>query len=332
VDAFDTSLQRRPRAFGLKLGVIFIVLLVIVGAWVAAYYWAKSTGQLARIERTVGTYDVWPSWMGKGVKKASYTDQTPAPNHVLGPDPRDAKLLELQRRLDELERERLARQQPAPPPKAPTAKVVPHLSRVSYERKTPPEETTWVGPDLFAGTFIPAVLETRLHSDREGCSVARVREHVRDSRTAQAILIPQNSLLVLCYKSKDLIWGDERIEVGLERLTLPNGRVVELPKEPAVDHIGQAGWTGAVNHHYWRLLSAVLIRGVLRGGAQVVQTQIGGVAGGVMQEGAQATQTQTQPFINIRPTIIVPEGEPVNILLTKGLQLPVYQEAVHALR
>ena len=53
MDAFDTTLHRRPRAVGLRLGVVFLVVLVVVGAWVGAYWWAKSTGQLKPIERAV---------------------------------------------------------------------------------------------------------------------------------------------------------------------------------------------------------------------------------------------------------------------------------------
>ena len=98
---FHTGLQRRPRAVGCG-GVAVMVLLVIAGAWAGAIWWAKSTGQLKPIERAVAQYDyVWPHWMGKGAKKATYVDDKPEVNGI---DPRDAELKRLQRELEEQRR------------------------------------------------------------------------------------------------------------------------------------------------------------------------------------------------------------------------------------
>ena len=52
--------------------VILFVSVVLLATWAGVYYWAKSTGRLATIERQVGSYEVWPAWMGKGAKKATY--------------------------------------------------------------------------------------------------------------------------------------------------------------------------------------------------------------------------------------------------------------------
>src|SRR5882724_9132292 len=103
MDAFDTSLRRRPMAVGLKMAMILVVLVVIAAAWVGAYFWAKYTGQLKRVEHVVGQMDyTWPSWMGKGAKKATYQEPPAETNHVAF-DPRDAALKRLQA---ELERQR----------------------------------------------------------------------------------------------------------------------------------------------------------------------------------------------------------------------------------
>jgi type IV secretion system protein VirB10 len=127
------------------------------------------------------------------------------------------------------------------------------------------------------------------------------------------------------YNSAALIYGDQRMEVGLQTLTLPNGRAIELRKEPGVDQIGQAGWTGEVDTKFWMLLKAVLVRGVLKGSVVEVTSLGLPVATGVTQESSQVLQQQTQPWINARPTIVVSEGERGTVILTKGLQLPAYR-------
>jgi type IV secretory pathway VirB10-like protein len=334
MDQFDTGLHRRPRAVGLRLGVIALVLLVVVGAWVGAYWWAKATGQLKPIERAVAQYDyVWPHWMSKGAKKASYVETPQDGTQITTIDPRDEQLRRLQRELDEQRRqlELLRQQKPATaaPTKAtttpPKPKIHDRTSLVLFERKSPVTVLNGATLDLFAGTFIPVVLETRVNSDRAGVAVARVRETVYDSRTGRVPLIPQGSLLVMPYDSDALIYGDQRMEVGLQTMTLPNGRVVELPKEPGVDQIGQAGWTGEVDTKFWTILKAVLVRGVLKGSVAEVASLGLPVATGVTQEGSQAIQQQTQPWINARPTITVPEGDRSTVILTKGLQLPAYR-------
>jgi type IV secretory pathway VirB10-like protein len=335
MDPFDTGLRRRPRAVGLRLGVIFLVLVAVVGAWVGAYWWAKSQGHLKPIERAVAHYDyMWPHWMGKGAKKATYVKAPQDGKPMAAVDPRDEQLRRLQRELDEQRRllELMRQQKPAPPPaplkpapvQEPKRKILDRASLVLFERKHP--VTVANGAlDLFAGTFIPVVLETRVNSERAGVAVARVRETVFDSRTGRVPLIPQGSLLVMPYDSEALIFGDQRMEVGLQTMTLPNGRVVELPKEPGVDQIGQAGWTGEVDTKFWTLLKAVLVRGVLRGSVAEVTSLGLPVASGITQEGSQVVQQQTQPWINARPTITVAEGERGTVILTRGLSLPAYR-------
>jgi type IV secretory pathway VirB10-like protein len=334
MDAFDPRLRRRPRAVGLRLGVIFLVLLVVIGAWVGAYWWAKAQGHLKPIERAVAQYEyIWPHWMGKGAKKPTYVESPQDGHPAAAVDPRDEQLRRLQRELDEQRRmlELMRQQKPAPPPPPakpapapPKRTIVDRTSLVLFERKHPVTAANGA-LDLFAGTFIPVTLQTRVNSERAGVAVARVRETVFDSQTGRVPLIPQGSLLVMPYDSEALIFGDQRMEVGLQTLTMPNGRVVELPKEPGVDQIGQAGWTGEIDTKFWTLLKAVLVRGVLRGSVAEVTSLGLPVASGITQEGSQVVQQQTQPWINARPTITVTEGERGTVILTKGLALPAYR-------
>ena len=218
MDAFDPQLRRRPRGVGLRLGVIGLVLVVVVGAWVGAYWWAKSQGHLKTVERAVAPYDyIWPHWMGKGAKKATYVEPTPNGTPLATVDPKDEQLRKLQRELDEQRRLlELMRQQKSPQsasaPKPTSVKAIKRapLLAISHERK---DEAVLNDTDLILtpGTWIPAVLETTLNSEIEGYFTLKTRKPVFDSVTGQQVVIPQGQAIVARDTSSALLFGNERI-------------------------------------------------------------------------------------------------------------------------
>jgi hypothetical protein len=332
VDGFDTGLHRRPRAVGLKLGVVFLVVLVVFGAWVGAYWWAKATGQLKPIERAGAQYDyVWPHWMSKGAKKATYVETPQDGNHVAAPDPREEQLRRLQRELDEQRRwlELLRQQKPAPakaitPP--PTIKRPP-MYFVTYEQKDRPAE----GPGTYAispGTWIPCTLETTLNSEIEGYFTAKTRRPIHDSATGQHVLIPQGQSIVAKDTSSGLLFGNERIPTFAVSLSLPGGRSVDLGQAPVMDATGTNGLTGIVDNHIWRLIWTSVFIGGLRGGQQMIQAELaqgggaGFIASGIAGQGNSVAQQRLGRAQDTRPTITVAAGELCNILVTKELRLP----------
>jgi type IV secretory pathway VirB10-like protein len=333
MDAFDPRLRRRPRAVGLKLGVVFLVLLAVVGAWAGAYWWAKSKGYLDPIERAAAQYDyVWPSWMGKGAKKATYVEEPqPAVNGAPAVDPRDAELRRLQRELAEQRRllEALRQHKPAAPVAKPTTvkqiKRAPMLV-IGHERK---DDGLVSDTDrlLTPGTWIPAVLETTLNSEIEGHFTLKTRKPVYDSVTGQHVIIPQGQAIVARDTSSELLFGNERIPTFALSLSLPNGQSVNLGDAPIMDATGTNGLTGEVHNHIWRLVWTSVFIGGLRGGQQALQAALSQdgttyIVSGIAQQGSSVAQQRLGRAQDTRPTITVQPGELVNVLITKPFRRP----------
>jgi Bacterial conjugation TrbI-like protein len=331
MDPFDTGLRRRPRAVGLRLGVIFLVLLGVIGAWVGAYWWAKSQGHLKPIERAVAPYDyLWPHWMGKGAKKPTYVASPQDGQLIAAVDPRDEQLRRLQRELEEQRRllELMRQQKPAPPPPKPA--TVPTVKRppvhfVTYEPKARVDE----GPGTYAlapGTWIPCTLEVTLNSEIEGYFTAKTRRPVHDSATGQHLLIPQGQSIVAKDTSSALLFGHERIPTFAVSLSLPGGRSVDLGHAPIMDATGTNGLTGIVDNHIWRLVWTSIFIGGLRGGQQMIQAELapggaGDLAAGIAQQGSSVAQQRLGRAQDTRPTIHVAAGDVCNVLVTKELRL-----------
>ena len=220
-----------------------------------------------------------------------------------------------------------------PPEKAskPSSKAAPKPSKIQvkppdslvYVAYTPPEHPI-SETGLTAGTVVNCTLKTAINSERQTVVVAEVREHIRDSRNPDLILMPQFSKMILDTDPAQLIAGEERVDLALARIELPNRQTIELPKEPVVDQIGQGGLTGEVDRKWRYVIPALLFRGVFA--ASVEQVTHIGVSGlnGMQSAGSQIGQKISQPYLQVRPTIRIPEGERCAVILTKHLDLPAY--------
>jgi type IV secretory pathway VirB10-like protein len=236
--------------------------------------------------------------------------------------------------LEEI-RKLLAQRQTPPPAKAPEPPKPDPLAEMRkkamasalqvVEVKAPAEDH---GPHdgmvlLPVGTYIPIALETAIHSDREGHVVARVTTRILDAHGRE--VIPQQALLVGAYRSSTLLYGDERLDLWFSSLNLGEGVSLPLDDEKVGDSIGQAGVTGDVDQHYGRLLGAVFINGVLRGGAMAVQQEVAGVGGagpiasGIAGNAAAVGQQRTSRTMNTSPTIRVPIGYRMTLILGNDL-------------
>lgn len=181
---------------------------------------------------------------------------------------------------------------------------------------------------LSPGTFLPCAIETKMNSEVEGYFTAKVNQNVYDTATRRHLLVPQGSTILGHDNSSQLVYGNERMDTVSLTLSLPDARSVDLGRAPVTDQEGVAGLTGEVDQHYWRLLSAVLIGGVLKGGMQALQTSMtqaagaGQVASGIGTLGNQATSQVVGRALDTRPTIKVFAGQQCNVLLIKELKLP----------
>ena len=204
------------------------------------------------------------------------------------------------------------------------------------ERKPPPGSMLFISHDLTEAepgpkgreytlapgdTKIACQIETAMNSNVEGYFIAKVTTNVYDTATRRHLLIPQGSSILGHDQSSQLLYGDERMDTISLKLTLPDGRTVDLGKAPVTDQQGVAGFTGRVDQHYWRLFGAVFIGGALKGGMNAMQTamsQAGGagqVTSGPDHLGNQATNQVVAPMLNTRPTIEVDAGQLCQVLV-----------------
>jgi type IV secretion system protein VirB10 len=235
---------------------------------------------------------------------------------------------QLNKTLEEM-RKLLAQRQAAPavqPTKAPPIKRAPLLA-ISHERQDErvPDDTDLI---LTPGTWIPAVLETTLHSEIEGYFTLKTRKPVYDSVTGQHVVIPQGQAIVARDTSAALLFGNERIPTFAVSLSLPGGRSVELGDAPIMDATGTNGLTGEVNNHIWRLVWTSIFIGGLRGGQQMLQAELAQESGayvvtGIAQQGSSVAQQRLGRAQDTRPTITVQPGEIVNVLITKPFRMPL---------
>lgn len=180
-----------------------------------------------------------------------------------------------------------------------------------------------------AGDVIPATLQTGVNSDLPGQITAIVARDVRDTATGHHVLIPQGSKLVGSYQS-DVKMGQERLLVAWQRVTWPDGKVLDIGAMPGTDVAGAAGLTDQVNNHFWRLFGSALLMSGITAGVSVSQGQFGSGAtgnqtvGGVLaqslgQQLGQVTEEMIRRQMNVAPTLEIRPGYRLNVSVTKDL-------------
>jgi type IV secretory pathway VirB10-like protein len=339
---------RPPRMPLLKLAVL---ALGLAGALAGAYYAAKRYGLLTPVPPAGQAAS---RQNGNGVvSRITYPDR-PKP----AVDTRDALKDELARlrvqveqdrqaaararQAEALERQALLKrlealskrpppQPAAPPTQTPAVKRAPMLFTTHERREDAPQAGTFrLAP---GATTLPCQVETAVNSEVGGHFTLKVTRGVWDTATGQHLLVPQGSTVLGHDEAADLVFGHERLPTYALTLALPNGESVDLGKAPVTDQIGQTGLVSDVNHHWLRNYGAVIISGVLRGGQQVLQTEVaqgGGVGqlgAGIGQSANQVGQQKLGKAIDTRPTITVDPGEVCHVLLVKPLRLPPYDPA-----
>jgi type IV secretory pathway VirB10-like protein len=181
-----------------------------------------------------------------------------------------------------------------------------------------------------AGAIIPAALLTGLRSALPGQVVAQVTQNLYDSLTGRILLAPQGSKLIGTYDSQ-LVFGQSRVFLAWTRLILPNGRSLDLPREPGTDAAGYAGLQDGVDHHWRALFGAALLSTILAVGTQagasdtnsaLIQALRQGAAGSLNQAGEQVVSKT----LSLPPTLTIRPGFPLRVLVTRDLVLEPYRE------
>jgi type IV secretory pathway VirB10-like protein len=180
--------------------------------------------------------------------------------------------------------------------------------------------------------LIPAILQTEIDTSLPGPILARVSQNIWDSKTGQALLVPQNSTLIGEYSST-IGNGQTRAQIVWNRIIFPNQQSVSLGEMVGVDKRGSSGATGSVDNHYDKVIMGLLLTTAL--GTSVRMTQgkynpanatIGQDLGNSLaQETASLGNKITDKMLSIPPTIKVPMGERLNVFVEQDLNLKAYQ-------
>ncbi len=135
---------------------------------------------------------------------------------------------------------------------------------------------------VMTGSVIPAVMVSGINSDLPGPILAQVSENVFDSATGKSLLIPQGSRLVGVYRNASS-YGQQRVQIGFQRLIFPDTSSMDLPQMPGGDTGGYAGFSDQVNNHYAATFGTAALMSLISAGQMVGQMAAfggGGTYGG----------------------------------------------------
>lgn len=180
-----------------------------------------------------------------------------------------------------------------------------------------------------AGATIPAALLTALNSDLPGRVIAQVSENVYDSQTGDHLLVPQGARLIGAYQS-EVSYGERRILIAWNRLILPSGWSIELKGMEATDASGAAGARARTDNHLGRLALASVLSGALTVAANEVEDDTGGgltpsVGDAAAQEAASVGGRIVDRDLSVRPTLRVPAGALIRVLVSRDIVLRPYR-------
>jgi type IV secretory pathway VirB10-like protein len=182
---------------------------------------------------------------------------------------------------------------------------------------------------IFAGTIIPAALETAINTDLPGDLLATVTENVFDSVSGKNLLIPQGSKLLAQYSS-NVSFGQSRVQVAWQRLIRPDGLSLVLSNMNGVDPQGMSGYQGYVDQHLWEYAKGIglmalfsIINGQLQYSMKTannpgVSDIANSVTSGIDQVGTQYTSNA----MNIQPTITVKQGAKIQVFVNSDIIMP----------
>jgi type IV secretory pathway VirB10-like protein len=192
-------------------------------------------------------------------------------------------------------------------------------------RLTPPASRY----EIKAGDVISAALVTALNSDLPGRIVAQVTAPVYDTVTGEHLLIPQGARLIGAYAS-GATYGDNRLLLVWNRLTLPNGWSIDLREMNATDPGGASGVSDRTDNHLGRLGIAIGLSAIISVVANEAEddddhTSLSqSVGDAAAQQAAQTGARIVDRELEVRPTLRVRAGAPVRVLVTRDIQLRPY--------
>ena len=184
------------------------------------------------------------------------------------------------------------------------------------------------------GHIIRAVMLTRVNSDLPGRVLARVTSDVYDS-TQRHVIIPKGSQLIGVYSSQVMV-GQERLLMAMNRLILPNGSWMPLSGAGAADMGGMSGVRADVNNHFMKMFGSSLILGASTlllprqdttvGALQGIAGGAGGTTGSIFATSLnEVLKTLLERNKQIPPTLSLKEGEEFIFMVAHDISVVPYK-------
>jgi len=183
---------------------------------------------------------------------------------------------------------------------------------------------------LFVGTIISASLISEINTDYPANITARVTQNVYDSETGKILLIPQGSILQGDYSSSAI--GIAKVQIAWTSLTVSRNGIsymVSLGGMAGVDKRGRAGIKGTLDDHLFEYFKAAGIMSMFTVINSVMttynKTQKKQVLNDVVNDSNSIVEKIGDKLVSraldIQPTVSVPNGERVNVMVNTPLTL-----------
>ncbi|NRA86756.1 MAG: hypothetical protein HRU28_05030 [Rhizobiales bacterium] len=185
----------------------------------------------------------------------------------------------------------------------------------SSEEIASPEST------IVQGTIIRASLETALDSSLPGLLRAVISTDVH-SMDGSRILIPSGSKVIGEYQSQ-LDLNQKRVNIVWTRIQLSDGRYVTL-KGYGADRLGRAGVAGHVDTHFMERFGGAALISVITAIPNIVSANVSDkttsdTLDDVGKDFSSATGDAISDYLKIPPTIYIPQGEELTIIVDRDL-------------
>lgn len=185
--------------------------------------------------------------------------------------------------------------------------------------------------EVKAGAILPAALLTAVDTARGGPVSATVTENVFDTVSGRHLLVPQGARLIGRHEGESR-YGDRRAFIVWDRLVLPNGKSLVLPREPGVDGQGAVGVRGETDRRILPLMAATLFAGAITTLGQAARDRddrsgglLGDAGDAAAIEGAQVGGKLVDRELQVRPVLRLRPGTRVRVFITRDLILEPYR-------
>jgi type IV secretion system protein VirB10 len=178
------------------------------------------------------------------------------------------------------------------------------------------------------GAFIDCTLETAIDSTLPGMTTC-VTATDTFGVDGRVVLLERGTKLVGETRG-GVSQGAARLFVLWTEARTPAGVIVPLDS-PGADALGRAGLGGTVNRHFWQRFGAAMLVSVLDGAVQAAASSRSAGGGTVVMNPSASAGVITEVLrdtINIPPTIILRNGERIQVLVARDLDF----RSVYALR